>query len=380
MTPNAGGMVHAVTALVRNLRAHGIEAPPAASVDAVRVLTHIDITDREEVRHALRTTLISRPEDLRLFDELFDTAWQLETSPGHLAPELQRLFTPDVAPPSRRARGVTLATWMKPSEDIPNEADLIEIRAPSLDERLGNRDFASYNASDAEAFGRIARRIARRLALSPSRRWKPSKRGRSLDLRRTLASAVRWGGNVVQFTRRERRVRPTRLVVVCDVSGSMELYARALLQFAHALQNAFARVETFTFATRLSHVTRELQGVRYREALGALTASLQDFGGGTRIGESLAALVRDHRALLTRKTICVILSDGWDVGSVDQLALAMSEIKRRVRRVIWLNPLMGDLGYKPEARGIQAVLDYVDLMLPAHNLAAFEYLARHLSV
>jgi uncharacterized protein with von Willebrand factor type A (vWA) domain len=373
----APDLIGSVVALVRRLRQRGIRTSTDSSVEAVRALTVIDVLDREEVREALRVVLVSRPEDLAVFDEVFASSWEPTGGLPAPMPDLSRLGVPDPPPqPSRRMAPVTLQNWMKPDE-VDDGASGVSLLAPSDEERLATRDFASYSGSDLEIFRRLARRIARRLALRRSRRWRSGRRGRSVDVRGTIRHAVRTAGEMLRVQRRSRRIRRTRLVALCDVSGSMELYSRFLLQFLHALQNSFASVETFVFATRLSRITDQLRG-EYRLALRQLGRDVRDWSGGTRIGEAIEGIVHDHHRLLSRRTIVLVLSDGWDVGDPATLEGAMRDLRRRVGKVIWLNPLMGADDYSPDTRGMRAALPHVDLLFPAHNMDALERLVPRL--
>lgn len=376
-----GGLDAVVVRLCRVLRERGVAVTPAESIDAARALPLVDLADREEVRLGLRTILVSRPEDFAAFDEAFGVVWHANPSmltatpaPG-VTGELRRLPQPGQS----RLAPVSLQNWMKP-EETPGGDDPLPVRAASDQEALGSRDFSRYGTDDDEAFRRLAVQIARRLALRRSRRWRIARRGDRIDLRRTIRASLRSGGDPIRLERRTRKIRRTRLVALCDVSGSMELYARFLLHFLHAMQNTFASVETFVFATRLSRVTERLRGVRYGESLRGLGRDVRDWAGGTRIGDAVRAFVDEHRSLVDRRTIVVILSDGWDVGDPERLSAAMRNLHRRAGRVIWLNPLMGAPGFTPETRGMQAALPYVDVLAPGHSLEALRSLVRHLAI
>jgi uncharacterized protein with von Willebrand factor type A (vWA) domain len=247
-------------------------------------------------------------------------------------------------------------------------------------ESLGAKDFSAFLPTELEAVTRVARQIARRLAARPGRRWRSAARGTSVHLRRTVRQSLKTGGDAAELAFRERKPRKARLVALCDVSGSMDLYSRFLLQFLYALQNSFARVETFVFSTRLSRVTDELRGGSYRGALGRLAPEARGWSGGTRIGECLAQFAAAWPRLLDRRTVAVILSDGWDTGDPALLGEAMRAIAARAGRVVWLNPLLGTPGYRPLTRGMQAALPHVDVFAPAHNLASLAELGRHLTV
>jgi uncharacterized protein with von Willebrand factor type A (vWA) domain len=370
-----------VVELCRLLRGRGIRVTPAESVDGARALGHVDVGDRDEVQLALRAVLVSRREDFDAYDAAFDELWSTGggiPQPMPLPGPRRDMLRPPPPPPTARAPSVSLQNWMRPSDD--EGGDPVQVRAASEREALGTRDFAHLAADDDEAFRALARRIARRLALRRSRRWKLARRGERLDLRRTVRASLRTGGDPIRLERRTRKVRRTQLVALCDVSGSMELYSRFLLQFLHALQNSFARVETFAFATRLTRLTPTLRGARYRDTLRELGREVQDYSGGTRIGASLRAFLERHPRLVDRRTIVVVLSDGWDVGDPAVLGEAMRTLQRRAGRLIWLNPLMGAADFTPDTRGMQAALPYIDGLAPGHNAEALERLVRHLTI
>jgi uncharacterized protein len=373
-------LVTATVDLCRALRERGVAVTPAESIDAISALEHVDLGDRVEVRRAFEIVLANRHEDVAVVGELFDAMWGPGTLLEHTPRDASRARVsippprpPDHLPPlwsERRDRG------RRADED--EDGDPIRLRTPSDRQGMRRRDLATLRAQELENMLRIARRLARRLARRPSRRWKPSARGSAIDLRRTARGSLRTGGETTEIAFRERRIRKAKLTVVCDVSGSMDVYGRFLLSFLYALQSAFARVESFVFATRLHRVTERLQGRVWRSALEQLAMGVDEWSGGTRIGANLAALSRDWPHVLDRRTIVVILSDGWDTGEPAQLGAALEEIRGKVGKVIWLNPLLGSPEYRPLARGMQAALPHVDVFAPAHDLASLERLARHL--
>jgi uncharacterized protein len=377
---NERDLVATVVRLCRTLRDRGIIVTPAESIDAARSLAFVDIGDEAEVRLGLRAVLVSRREDYDAFDAAFDETWRAPAATAGMIPlpgartDVRRPPQPGAPKPAP----VSLQNWMKPGGDIGDE--LVKVRAASDREALGSRDFASYAAEDDDAFRRLAARIARRLALRKSRRWRAARRGERLDLRRTVRGSLRTGGNLVRLERRSRKVRRTSLVALCDVSGSMELYSRFLLQFLHALQNTFARVETFVFATRLSRITAHLRGVGYRESLRDLGRDVRDWSGGTRIGAAVRGLLDEHASLIDRRTIVLILSDGWDVGDPAVLGEAMRDLSAKAGRIIWLNPLMGAADFAPETRGMQAALPWIDVLAAGHNLESLQGVVRDLVI
>lgn len=361
----------------RTLRDRGVPVTPAETVLAARTLGLVDIADREDVRLGLRTALALQRDHYPLFDAVFAELWSGDLSRGGVGGTSGKSRT--TAPPQRQERAqVTLETWMR-GEDSTRE-ERVPLRQASDLETFSHRDFSSFGNQQAATFERLARRIARRLALRRSRRWKAAARGTRLDLRRTIRGSLRTGGEVVALEWRRRKIRRTRLVAICDVSGSMELYTRFLLQFLHALQNSFAQIETFVFSTRLTRTSAMLKNARWEEALSGIAREVTDWSGGTRIGASLARFVGTWMTLVDRRTVVVILSDGWETGEPAVLGEAMARLHERAGRVIWLNPLMGSEGYAPETRGMQAALPHVDLLAPAHSVESLERLVRHLAI
>ncbi|MGH7268146.1 MAG: vWA domain-containing protein [Candidatus Rokuibacteriota bacterium] len=359
------------------LRARGLGVTPAESRDALRALEHVDVGDRDEVHRALRTVLASRAEDFPAFDAAFDAFWGGVT-PGlpAAAPPLESGLAAPVEARFPRAKDAALefAAWTDLGD---GEGEPVGLPGLSELEGLLAKDFSTFAADELAEVERLAAQIARRLATRRSRRLKPSRRRGRVDLRRTIRLSLS-RGEPVELARRRRRILKTKLVVLCDVSGSMDLYGRLLIQFLYALQNQLGRMETFVFSTRLSRVTDELREASYRKALGRL-GGVGDWSGGTRIGESLRAFHQEWRRLVDRDTVVIVLSDGWDTGDPAVLSEALSQIRRRAGKLVWLNPLLGSPDYQPLTQGMTAALPHVDAFLPAHNLDSLRALARHLT-
>jgi uncharacterized protein len=370
-TADPDGLVGTTVRFARALREQGLAVSPVEARDAVRALDAVDVSDPREVYVALRAVLAGRVEDFPVFDRLFHALWSPAPPAADHAPE-PLLLAP---PPPRRRAGVSLDRWMRP-DAAEEEAEGVPL--PGEDEVLETRDFSTFGSAELAEIDRVAASLARRLAARPSRRWRAVRRGQRIHPRRTLRRAFRTGGDAVQLSYRERIPKRTTLVLLCDVSGSMDLYSRLLLQFVYAMQRHFRRVESFVFSTRLGRVTEQLRGDDYRAALARLSTEAHGWSGGTRIGESLAAFNRGWPRLLDRRTVVVILSDGWDTGDPAELSAAMSTIHRRAGKTVWLNPLAGSPGYQPLTRGMQAALPHVDVFAPAHNLASLRALVRHL--
>jgi uncharacterized protein with von Willebrand factor type A (vWA) domain len=373
-----------VTGFCRLLRERGLPVTPAASIDATRVLEWIDLADRFDLYFAFRTLLATRRRDQPVFDASFAEWWADASGLGAEGEHARRRERP----PDRRAQdpgegggGVALSRWLTAGH-APDDDRATPVAAPSPNESRSRKNFSTFDAADLPEIERLTASIARRINARRSRRWKPAHGGAGtrVDLRRTIRLSLKTGGDIVELARRERKRRRTKLVTLCDVSGSMDLYSRFLLQFLYALQHAFARVETFAFSTKLARITEALARGEYRAALDALAREETGWSGGTRIGASVAELVARWPRLIDRRTVVIVLSDGWDTGEPQVLADALRVVHRRAGRVIWLNPLLGNPAYRPLTRGMQAALPHVDVFAPAHNLTSLEALARHLAL
>jgi uncharacterized protein with von Willebrand factor type A (vWA) domain len=376
-------LMTATLAFGQMLRGAGLALTVSELMDAVRALEVIDLLDRQEVYLALRACLVTRTEEIPVFDRCFEAFWKFHADEGQ---GLEGLVSAMPAPPSEeeppgsaaaaeKQASVALESW---EEEGADDGEPLEVPGVSDREVLMDQDFSSFPAEDLDEVARLTMLIAKRLARRVSRRRRPRRRGGVVDLRRSVRANM-MKGEIIELRRRERRRRKVRLVLLCDVSGSMDLYSRFLLQFLYALQNVFGRVETFTFATRLTRVTEQLKGPSYQLALKRL-AEVRDFSGGTRIGESLQEFNAQWGHLVDRHTIVVVLSDGWDTGEPEVLAAEMLALKRKAGRVIWLNPLLGNPSYEPLTRGMAAALPLVDHFAAAHNLSSLRDLASHLTL
>jgi uncharacterized protein with von Willebrand factor type A (vWA) domain len=366
------------------LRRQGLPVALGQVTDGVRALEQLDLADRAELYLGLRTIFVTRPEDVPVYDRCFQEFWRAEFAPAaEESPGLIQITTPDGAAAPRDAKEkeqkretLALDAW---GEDTGDEAgEPLGVPGVSDREAMVSQDFSTFSAEQLDEVLRLTIQIARRLARRLSRRRRPVRRRGRVDLRRTLRANLT-KPDLIDLRYRERKRRKVRLVLLCDVSGSMDLYSRFLLQFLFALQKVFSRVETFTFSTKLTRVTEHLSARSYRQVLRRLT-EVRDWSGGTRIGESLAQFNREWPYLVDRQTIVIILSDGWDTGDPDVLSAELLRIKRRAGRVIWLNPLLGNASYEPLTRGMVAALPLIDHFAAAHNLASLRALASKLTL
>jgi uncharacterized protein len=374
-----------IVAFVRLLRHNGFALGLDETLDALRVARAIDLARIDALRWGLRTLLCSTEDEWRRFDALFDLHWrgrglkQAMKSRGDDARSAfgaRPLGDPPPGPPGlidRVARGE--------EGDAPSGGEGRREGA-SRDEALGSTDLRRINNPEEMAqVHRLAERLARRMKHRLSRRERLKRHGRRLDLRRTIHNSVKYGGTPMQVAFRARREEPLRLVLLVDVSGSMSLYSSFFMRFVRGLVDEFREAEAFVFHTRLIHVSPALRERDLARALDRMSLIAAGWSGGTRIGDALAAFNRYYAAeVLNSRSVVIIMSDGYDTGEPAALAAEMRQLRRRARRIVWLNPLIGWEGYQPSARGMQAALPHVDLFASAHNidsLAALEpYLAR----
>ncbi|MBA2643560.1 MAG: VWA domain-containing protein [Actinobacteria bacterium] len=358
-------MVRHVVTFGRVLREVGIEVGPGRVADAVRGLGSVDLTRQEDVYFTLRQTLVSRRDELELFDRAF-TSWFLR---GPIAPLVRQ----------KQERGeekVVSVTLASADEDAEaRDGAPLELGA-SGHELLREKDFAQMTAEEFERARRLLAEIARSRPRRTSRRRTPDPRGDLLDMRRLIRRSLRSGGDPVDLAWKARKAVPRKLVVLCDVSGSMDAYARALLLFLHAIVGSGAGVEAFGFGTRLTRLTGDLETRDPEAALARAANMAVDWGSGTRIGASLKEFndVYGRRAL-SRGAVVVIVSDGWEREDNELVAREMAKLGRAAYAVVWVNPLKGDPDYQPLAGGMRAALPFVDRFLPGHNIASLEELA-----
>lgn len=373
----------------RTLRDNGFKVGLAETRDALSILASPAATRPSSLKPALRSLFCATHSDWERFDDIFDAYW--------LGRGMRRIQTIKGSPAEARASLRRLAEAGTP--DGPMGApDHVQRRDGSegdnpIDAR-GKREGASraetltqadmrhiVDPDDVTKAHALAARLARSMRAKLMRRDQVRRRGRRLDLRRTIHRSISHGGTPIELVWRRRKIKPLRLVVLLDASGSMNLYTAFFVRFLHGVVDAFHESEAFVFHTRLVHVSASLRDRDVARAVDRLSLMAQGIGGGTRIGDSLATFNRWHaRRVINSRTAVMIMSDGYDTGEPEQLGAEMRRLRRRCKRIIWLNPLIGWQGYAAEARGMQAALPFVDLFAPAHNidsLAALEpYLAR----
>jgi uncharacterized protein len=351
----------------RILRGLGFDAGPARMLPFLRAVTVIDPGRFDDLRTVVRIHFARRREELPILDRALAALLGAEATVPETAGGVRQDPDPMVAMMGRQLKVLD-------DMEMGAEAEEQEIASYSRTELLRQKDFDALTEAEMGEVRRLIRLMRLPAGLAKSRRFHPGGRER-LDMRRLLRHSLRFGGEVLDFSWRTHSLRPRPLVLLCDISGSMERYTRLLLNFAYALKTASTRVEAFVFATRLTRITRMLRHHDVDAALNRVTASVEDWSGGTRIGEAIEGFNRRYaRRVLGRGATVAIISDGWDRGDIGQMRHAIAHLQRSCHRLIWMNPLMGAPGYEPLTLGLQAALPFVDDFLPAHNLANLEAL------
>lgn len=366
-----------VLAFGRMLRDAGLDVHHGRLIDALQALTWIGIRRRSDVRAILRGLLVHRYDDLSRFDQAFDLFFAARRTPES---DGKRLALSSLGEQAR----VIVRT--PPGASVPARLEAIEadssaaraVGAWSSTPLSRTTDFAEFTAAELDRAAQVLEQLPWRLSIRRTRRWQRAATG-AVDLRPAIRRNLTRGADLVDLPRRRRRVAARPLVVIADVSGSMERYSRTLLHFAAGLARTGARVESFVFATSLTRVTDTVSGHRTRQTIAQLTRTIPGWSGGTRIGDSLRQFnVEWSRRVMRHAPVVLIVSDGWDRGDPAVLQRELARVRRSSRRLIWLNPLLGSAEYEPLTRGMQAALRYVDDFLPAHNLQSIEQLAGYL--
>jgi uncharacterized protein with von Willebrand factor type A (vWA) domain len=373
------GTLPNLLAFARVLKIAGLKVSLSQVLDASHSLEFMDISRKADFRDVLRSNLICRKEEIAIFDRVFDSFWRDwqirsdSTSPGS---------EPEDKPGEPEHGGVALEEVIAQisGEDVKtNEEEPFPVPTYSPVETISRKDFSEMGIDESRAISQAILLIASKIATQMSRRKKRGAKGDEIDPRWTMRRSLKYGGEVVELVSRKRRIKKTRVVLLCDVSGSMDCYSRFLIQFMYGLQNELWGVETFVFSTSLSRITHLIRTREIADALERIAGSVLGWSGGTNIGQSLSMFNREFApGRVTNRTVVVIISDGWDRGDVSLMEREMRDLKRRCHKIIWLNPLLASENYEPLCKGMQAALPYVDLFLSVHNLNSLVALGRTL--
>ena len=340
-------------------------------LDLFRSLGYINIANKEDFYLTLRANLISYREEIPIFDQAFQFFWEFtdETQSSQKRGEEENSddnnFCEDLE--EKIKKELFLEEW---SEENPDEeSDKEEISEYSPVEILSTKDFSCITDEEIPKIKEVIVQIVSKLATKKSRRRKLAPKGDEFSLRHTLRRNLRYGGEIFELAKRKRKIKKVKLIALADISGSMDYYSKFFIQFIYGLQNRLSGVETFVFSTQLTRITDRLKRRELDEALKEISKYVLHWSGGTKIGSCLQTFNKEFApTVLSKKSVVMIISDGWDRGDTDLLACEIKKLKENCHKIIWLNPLLGSPNYQPLCKGIQAALPHLSHFLPLHNL------------
>ncbi len=376
---DGGQLLHNLLLFGRLCKGLGLAIDPERMIDAARALEYVGLARKQDVYHTLRAVLVSRQRDLALFDEAFKLFWR-RPNEGYTTIDVRSMG---------EQRYQRKTQFLPPMGSAPNDEDnsddghfdpawLAIVPTFSAQSALRHKDFALMSGEELEQAKAVVAQMPRALGLRRTRRYQRGG-GHTPDPRRAFRQNMRYLGEPLAMPTRRRRAKPRPLVLLCDISGSMERYTRVLLHFVHILANYLYQVEAFVYSTELSYITHPIRHKSVDVALKEVGQRVRDWGGGTKTGEALRHFnYRWARRVLGRGALVMLISDGWDRGDADLLQTEMARLQRSCHRLLWLNPLLDAPDYQPLTRGAQAMLPYVDDFLPIRNLANLEMIVRAL--
>ncbi|HLI68473.1 MAG TPA: VWA domain-containing protein [Ktedonobacteraceae bacterium] len=388
-------LLYRLTEFGRILWEVGIDVGPGKMLDLAKTLDYVDITNKEDFYNALKCSLLAKHEQETLFDQMFLYYWymrdrqdkraeapasraakrdekHLRLPPSELKRLAEHMNTPvdrkDLRSEMHETERRKAAEEQEAGEKGGNETEP-QGTAYSAIEALRKKDFESFSWDEVQEAKKLLAEMRWQLGMRETHRKAPARRGTLPDMRRIVRRNLKYGAELLELTWRETRQKPRPLVIICDISGSMSLYSRLLLHFIHTISNGLLNVEAFVFGTRLTRITRQLKRRDVDDAVRDVSKSVQDWSGGTRIGDALHTFNRYWaRRVLGRGAVVLIISDGWDRGEASTLEVEMDRLQHSCHRLIWLNPLLGSPEYRPLTIGMKTALPYIDDFLPVHNL------------
>ena len=373
-------LLQQITDFCRLLRQMGINVTTTNQLSWCESVQLIDIGEREAFYHTARTNLIAGEAERETFDTVFDLFWR------YPRPEFQAVDTEEKTPEPTSLQDLSDAAdeqdiveqWLDTEEtEDSEEGQEDDSTAYSAEDLLTRKDFSEFTKEDMEKAREIVAKLAAVLATKLSRRKVVGKKGKTIDFRRSWRQSLVHGGEPLELIRKQQKIKKTKILLLCDVSGSMDCYAKFLIQFIYGMQQELREVEVAVFSTHLTNITGLLRRKGLAEGLNEVANVVPDWSGGTKIGESLLEFYRQFAPSLSAyRSVVILISDGWDRGDVDVLRRSMEMLHRHAYRLIWLNPLLGSDGYQPICRGIRTALPYVDYFLPAHNLESLAQLTK----
>ncbi len=398
-------LLYRLTEFSRLLWESGLNVGPHQVLDLAETLNAIEITNKEDFYYTLKCSLLTKHEQEPIFDQMFGYFWlirskmdgkkennankaikkeerQMRLPPSERKRLAEHLNTSD---PRKDTRGeMRPAERQKALEDEPKDDrnDVTDARETTYSaiEQLRKKDFENFSWEEVQEAKRLMAAMHWNLGLRKTRRKSPARKGSYPDMRRIIRRNLKYGAELLEVTWRKTKQKPRPLVIICDISGSMSLYSRLLLHFIHTVSNGLMNVETFVFGTRLTRITRQLKKRDVDDAVRDVSKIVQDWSGGTRIGDALHFFnFTWARRVLGRGAVVLLISDGWDRGDVSVLQNEMDRLQRSCHRLIWLNPLLGSPDYRPLTIGMKTALPFIDDFLPSHNLDSLIHLGNLLS-
>ena len=373
-------LLQQITDFCRLLRQMGVNVTTTNQLSWCESVQLIDIGEREAFYHTARTNLIAGEAERETFDTAFDLFWR------YPRPEFQAVDMEEQTPEPTSLQDLSDAAdeqdiveqWLDTEEaEDSEEGQEDDSTAYSAEDLLNRKDFSEFTKEDMEKAREIVAKLAAVLATKLSRRKVVGKKGKTIDFRRSWRQSLVHGGEPLELIRKQQKIKKTKILLLCDVSGSMDCYAKFLIQFIYGMQQELREVDVAVFSTHLTNITGLLRRKGLAEGLNEVANVVPDWSGGTKIGESLLEFYRQFAPSFSAyRSVVILISDGWDRGDVDVLRRSMEMIHRHAYRLIWLNPLLGSDGYQPICRGIRTALPYVDYFLPAHNLESLAQLTR----
>lgn len=373
-----GALLHNLLLFGRVCKVLGMDVSPNRMIEVAHALAYVDLGNKLDVYHTMRALIVTRYRDLELFDQAFDLFWRRSTddwtvldlpSVGDERRGNMKFLMPAGATPSNGAEDGKPAPQLTLTAIVPTY---------SQNDILRYKDFAEMKAEELAEARVIMERLPQSLGFRQTRRFEAGK-GRSLDLRRTLRENMRYQGEILELPTRRMKVKPRPVVLICDISGSMERYTRIFLHFMHIFASTLDQVESFVFSTHLTRITHPIRHKSVDRALEEVGTTVHDWGGGTRTGEALRTFnYRWARRVLGRGAVVLLITDGWDRGDPEVLRHEAARLQRSCHRFIWLNPLLDLPQYEPLTRGAQALLPSIDDFLPLRNLANLEMIIKEL--
>ena len=372
-------LLQQITDFCSLLRQMGVNVTTTNQLSWCRSVQLIDIGERDAFYHAARTNLISKDTDRETFDIAFNLFWRYPRT------EFQAMEAEGETPEASSLQDLSdttdeqdiLEQWLDSETEEDAEGEEDDSTAYSVEEVLSRKDFSEFTTEDMERAREIVAKLAALLATRLSRRKVVGKKGKTIDFRRSWRKSLVHGGEPLELFRKQQKIKKTKILLLCDVSGSMDCYAKFLIQFIYGMQKEIKEVEVAVFSTHLTDITGLLRRKGLAEGLNEVADVVPDWSGGTKIGESLLEFYRQFAPSFSAyRTVVILISDGWDRGDVEVLRYSMEMLHRHAYRLIWLNPLLGSDGYQPICRGIRTALPYVDYFLPAHNLESLAELTK----